>query len=179
MVAGLGWAIIGWLGGQFLIAGIGLVLAASCMGFLGHNWPPARIFMGDVGSAFLGYTFAILPVVTVQYDPRFALAGVLLVWPFIFDALFTFICRILRHENVFTAHNSHLYQRLVATGYSHNKVASLYIGLAMLGLVCSVAMFLGWRWADFLTGIVIVAPLFLWLGTRRRERYFLGTTTLQ
>ena len=176
VIAGLGWAILGWLSGQFLIAGLGLVLAASCLGFLGHNWPPARIFMGDVGSAFLGYTFAILPVVTFQLDSLFAFAGVLLVWPFIFDTLFTFICRLRRHENVFTAHCSHIYQRLVATGYSHKKIASLYIGLAIIGLACSVAIVMEWSWAYILTVVIIVVPLFLWLLTRRRERFISKAT---
>ena len=171
VVAGLGWAVLGWLSGQFFITGIGVVLAASSLGFLGYNWPPAKIFMGDVGSAFLGYTFAVLPVVAVQRDPRFALAGVLLVWPFVFDAAFTFLRRLLHRENVFTAHRSHLYQRLVATGFSHKNIASLYIGLAIIGLVCSVALVMEWRWADYLTAIVIVvAPLILWLGTRWKER---------
>jgi UDP-N-acetylmuramyl pentapeptide phosphotransferase/UDP-N-acetylglucosamine-1-phosphate transferase len=171
VVAGLGWAVLGWLSGQFFITGIGVVLAASCLGFLRHNWSPARIFMGDVGSAFLGYTFAVLPVIAAQYNPRFALAGVLLVWPFVFDTAFTFLRRLLHRENVFTAHRSHLYQRLVLTGISHNKVASLYIGLAIIGLVCSIALVMEWRWADYLTAIVIVvAPLILWQGTRWRER---------
>jgi UDP-N-acetylmuramyl pentapeptide phosphotransferase/UDP-N-acetylglucosamine-1-phosphate transferase len=179
VIAGLGWAFFGWISGQFIIAGIGLVLVASCLGFLGHNWPPARIFMGDVGSAFLGYTFAVLPIVTVQQDPRLAIAGVLLVWPFVFDTLFTFFCRLFRHENVFTAHRTHLYQRLVDTGYSHKKVASLYIGLAIIGLVCSIALVMDWPWGDYLTGIIIAAPLFLWLETRRRERDFLQITDLR
>ncbi|MCX6038443.1 MAG: glycosyl transferase, partial [Chloroflexi bacterium] len=171
VVAGLGWIVLGWLGNQTLVVALGLLLAASSLGFLGYNWPPAKIFMGDVGSAFLGYTFAVLPVVAVQRDPRFALAGVLLVWPFVFDAAFTFLRRLLHRENVFTAHRSHLYQRLVATGFSHKTVASLYIGLAIMGLVCSVALVMEWRWADYLTAIVIVvAPLFLWLGTRWKER---------
>ncbi len=170
VVAGLGWIVLGWLGNQHLVAALGLLLAASSLGFLGHNWSPARIFMGDVGSAFLGYTFAVLPVVMAQYDPRFALAGVLLVWPFVFDTVFTFLHRLYNRENVFTAHRSHLYQRLVATGFSHKIVASLYIGLAIIGLVCSVALVMEWRWADYLTAIVmVVAPLILWLGTRWRE----------
>ncbi|HEY5159212.1 MAG TPA: glycosyltransferase family 4 protein [Anaerolineales bacterium] len=170
VVAGLGWTILGWMDNQPLVVVLGLLLAASSLGFLGHNWYPARIFMGDVGSAFLGYTFAVLPVVAGQHDPRFALVGVLLVWPFVFDTAFTFLRRLLNRENVFTAHRSHLYQRLEITGISHKNVASLYIGLAIIGLVCSVALVMEWRWADYLTAIVmVVAPLILWLGTRWKE----------
>ncbi|MCJ7493145.1 MAG: hypothetical protein MUP68_02765 [Deltaproteobacteria bacterium] len=69
VVAGLGWAVLGWLNHLPLISTLGLLLASCSLGFLGHNWPPARIFMGDVGSAFLGYTFAILAVIAAQKDP--------------------------------------------------------------------------------------------------------------
>ncbi len=180
VVAGLGWIVLGWLGNQPLVAVLGLLLASTSLGFLGHNWSPAHIFMGDVGSAFLGYTFAVLPVVMAQYDPRFAFAGVLLVWPFVFDTAFTFLRRLLNRENVFTAHRSHLYQRLVITGISHKTVASLYIGLAIIGLVCSVALVMEWRWADYLTAIVIIiVPLFLWQGTRWKERSISKTANSQ
>jgi len=139
-VAGIGWAILGWLAGQPLVGMLGLLLVASSLGFLGHNWPPARIFMGDVGSAFLGYTFAVLPVVAAQHNFRLALAGVLLVWPFVFDAAFTFLRRLRNRENVFAAHRSHLYQRLVIAGYSHRFVSSLYIVFAAIGALFAV----GW-----------------------------------
>jgi len=72
--------------------------------------------MGDVGSAFLGYTFAVLPVIAAQHNPRLAVAGVLLVWPFVFDAAFTFLRRLRHREVVFAAHRSHLYQRLATAG---------------------------------------------------------------
>lgn len=179
VVAGLGWTILGWSDNQSLVVALGLLLAASSLGFLAHNWSPARIFMGDVGSAFLGYTFAVLPIVAAQREPRFTFAGVLLVWPFIFDTVFTFLRRLLNHENVFIAHRSHLYQRLVATDISHNRVASLYIGLAIIGLVYTVALVMEWRWADYLTVITIVASLILWQGTRWRERSISKTVNLR
>ena len=178
VVAGLGWALLGFMSGQYLIAGIGLVLAASCLGFLGHNWSPARIFMGDVGSAFLGYSFAVFPLIAVQQETKLAFAGVLLVWPFVFDTSITFCRRLLHHENVFTPHCSHFYQRLVGTGYSHKIIASLYIGLSILGLICSAALVMDFSWADFLTVIMLVIlSLFLWLGTNWRERSGTKATT--
>ena len=93
--------------------------------------------MGDAGSAFLG-TFAVLPVIAAQHNPRLAVAGVLLVWPFLFDAAFTFLRRLRNRENVFAAHRSHLYQRLVIAGYSHRTVTLLYIGLAAAGLLLAL-----------------------------------------
>jgi UDP-N-acetylmuramyl pentapeptide phosphotransferase/UDP-N-acetylglucosamine-1-phosphate transferase len=138
IVAAIGWGIIGLITGNPFLTALGFLLAASCLGFLCHNWPPARIFMGDVGSAFLGYTFAVLAVIASQSDPRLAFIGILFVWPFVFDAVFTFFRRLRKHENVFEAHRSHLYQRLVIAGYSHGVVSTLYIGLAGAGVVVGV-----------------------------------------
>ena len=145
VVAGLGWAILGGFIGQPLVAMLGLLLAAGSMGFLGFNWAPARVFMGDVGSAFLGYSFAVLPVLAAvspivgQPWPGAPLAGVLLVWPFVFDTAFTFVRRWRNGENVLEAHRSHLYQRLTDLRYSHRTITLFYAGLAMLGLVLALS----------------------------------------
>jgi UDP-N-acetylmuramyl pentapeptide phosphotransferase/UDP-N-acetylglucosamine-1-phosphate transferase len=171
VVAGFGWTALGCLSGQPIVSAIGLLLATSSLGFLGHNWSPARIFMGDVGSAFLGYTFAVLPIIAAQKDPRLALAGVLLVWPFVFDTVFTFLRRLRGGENVFAAHRSHLYQRLVIAGYSHGFVSSFYIGLALIGGILALA------WSQNVVGsnfaVVLSVPFFcliLWIIVNRKER---------
>ena len=153
VVAGLGWTVLGIISQQPFIIAVGILLAASSLGFLGHNWPPAKIFMGDVGSAFLGYTFAVLPVMAARSDARFVLIGILFVWPFIFDAAFTFLRRLIKRENVFAAHRSHLYQRLVISGLSHRTVDLLYIALALIGVVLAVAFMLDCRYI----GIVALA----------------------
>ena len=153
VVAGLGWAILGWLSDQPLIGALGLLLASTSLGFLGHNWPPARIFMGDVGSAFLGYNFAAIPVITAQFDTRLPLAGIMMIWPFIFDTSLTFFRRLSKGENVFIAHRSHLYQRLVIVGYSHRFVSSLYIGLALIGVILALA------WTQNITGSPLLIAL--------------------
>jgi UDP-N-acetylmuramyl pentapeptide phosphotransferase/UDP-N-acetylglucosamine-1-phosphate transferase len=157
VVAGLGWAFLGWRDNQPLVAALGLLLAATSLGFLGHNWPPARIFMGDVGSAFLGYTFAVLPVIAAQHNPRLAVAGVLLVWPFVFDAAFTFLRRLRHHENVFAAHRSHLYQRLVIAGHSHRTVTRLYIGLAATGAMLAARWYSDGSASDL--AVILALPL--------------------
>jgi len=99
--------------------------------------------MGDVGSAFLGYTLAVLPVIATQNDSHLALPGALFVWPFLFDTVFTFFRRLRNRENIFEAHRSHLYQRLVAIGYSHRFVSILFVGLALIGLFLSLLWVLG------------------------------------
>jgi UDP-N-acetylmuramyl pentapeptide phosphotransferase/UDP-N-acetylglucosamine-1-phosphate transferase len=171
VVAGIVWALSGVMVGSILLAVVGLTLAASSLGFLRHNWPPARIFMGDVGSAFLGLSLASLAVAGTNVDPRLAFVGILAVWPFIFDASFTFIRRVLRKENVFAAHRSHLYQRLVIMGYSHNRVTLLYATLAAAGGTLAVTWLAGLRWTPVLVAVLLPLACFgLWYYVVARER---------
>lgn len=171
VVAGLGWAVLGRLSEEPLISVLGLLLAASSLGFLRHNWPPARIFMGDVGSAFLGYTLAVLPMIAAERDSHLMLAGLLFVWPFVFDTAFTFLRRLFKGENVFAAHRSHLYQRLVIVGYSHRFVTLLYMGLALIGVILALARSL--KADGGAVAICLIIPslcLGLWLFVFREER---------
>jgi len=129
---------------------VALAIAAASLGFLGHNWSPAKIFMGDVGSTFLGYSFAVLPLVSSDQSGDALLLGTLLMWTIIMDAGVTFIQRLIRRENVFAGHRSHLYQRLVLAGYRHETVSSLYILLTLL------AGLLSYEWSQ---GHQIAPPL--------------------
>jgi len=133
VVAGSAWVLLGWVTDQFLVGGLGMLAAASSLGFLGHNWYPARIFMGDVGSLFLGYTFAVLSVIAAHHNPALALSGVLILWPFVFDTTFTLLRRLYHGENILVAHRSHLYQRLLIVGHSHHFLSLLYVALAVVG----------------------------------------------
>jgi len=170
IIAGAGWFVIGHIEGQSESAWLGLSLAASSAGFLIHNWSPARIFMGDVGSAFLGFSFAFLAVKAGRENPRLVVAGVLLVWPFVFDATFTFLRRLKNRENVFAAHRSHLYQRLVIAGWSHAAATTLYGALDLLGAILAVAYAKGCLASDWLvaTGVPVLA-CGLWLLVVRQE----------
>jgi Fuc2NAc and GlcNAc transferase len=164
VIAGVGWVVIGWHVEIVLVALLGIVLTASSLGFLGHNWSPAKIFMGDVASGFLGYMFAVIPLLLLDNSSPSGyglLIAALLLWPFLFDTILTFLRRAYRRENVFAAHRSHLYQRLVITGFSHHFVTSLYVALACVGLL--IGLFVHWQWVYVLwgIGIVIVCSIFL------------------
>ena len=119
-----------------------LTLAAASLGFLIFNWSPARIFMGDVGSTFLGLVFAVMAVIAARYDHSHTSLFVvpLLLFHFIFDTVFTFFRRLLAGEHLFTAHRSHLYQLLNRIGYSHKRVASIYSAMAVCQGVTAVWM---------------------------------------
>lgn len=149
---------------------LAVVIAGSTAGFLVHNLPRARVFLGDVGSAFLGFTFASIGVVAAARDPLLAIAAPLVVWPFVFDTTFTFVRRLTRGERVYEAHRSHIYQRLVQTGLSHVTVSSIYTCVAATGAACAVLIQTS-RWeiaAGTGTATLISMPA-LWLFTLRRE----------
>jgi glycosyltransferase WbpL len=169
VVAGAGWAIVGGVIGAPAVTALGLVIAAASGAFLPFNRPPARVFMGDTGSAFLGYAFAVMPVIA-EPSARLLAAAAFLVWPFLVDTVLTFARRLRRGENVMQAHRSHLYQRLVATGLSHRQVTLTYVALAALGVPAGVSAAAG---APGLTAVLAVlvaaAAALLWRAAVRRE----------
>ncbi len=147
VTAGVGWCFIGYLFGADDISFFGGVLAASSLGFLVLNWQPAKIFMGDVGSAFLGYSFAVLPILclkrvnNIENASLLPLIGILLVWFFLFDSVQTFLKRLFRGEKVWQAHREHIYQRLLIAGSTHSKITIMY-GLASIILVITLVLYL-------------------------------------
>ena len=165
-VAGTAWAVVGAGLGQAAVGLTGALVAGAALGFLVHNWPPARIFMGDVGSAFLGFTLAA--VALVADGARIPVAAVLFVWPFVFDASYTFVRRLRRGENVFEAHRSHVYQRLVIAGWTHRGVSLVYAGLAALSASSGAAWALGGPAVAVALGLAL--PLALLPLVRRVER---------
>lgn len=118
-----------------------LLLAAAVLGFLLHNWPPATIFMGDVGSTFLGFSLGALAVAPagagIAASIPFPIWGLLLA-PFLLDATVTLGRRMVRREQWYQAHRQHFYQRLVDKGWSHLAVTSTY--LAVTAALASVAI---------------------------------------
>lgn len=115
----------------------GLITAASA-GFLIFNLPPARIFMGDAGSQFLGFTFAALGVMLARHDGSGTLVLVvpILFFSFLFDTIFTAVRRLRKGENLAAAHRTHLYQLLNQCGLSHRQVAGAHYVMAIVqGLV--------------------------------------------
>jgi len=123
-IAGLMLAILSW-GSE--ISFIGIFISLSCAGFLIYNWHPAKIFMGDVGSSFLGFLFAGLPFYLKDTEMKglrteMFFATAIIIWFFLLDGTFTIFRRLFKKEKIWQAHRSHLYQRLVISGMSHSEV---------------------------------------------------------
>lgn len=133
-VSGAG-AWLNWYGGgaSGLTAAM-LCLAATNLGFLRWNWPPARIFMGDVGSGFLGFSLAVLGLAAGQkgvfpFEVWAILGGVFLV-----DATVTLIRRVLRGDKWFEAHRTHAYQHLARRWKGHLPVTILVMAINVFWL---------------------------------------------
>jgi UDP-GlcNAc:undecaprenyl-phosphate GlcNAc-1-phosphate transferase len=111
-----------------------LTVAAGSLGFLLFNWSPARIFMGDAGSAFLGFFFAATALIAAHYEHSYIPFPVmpLLLFHFIFDTAVTFFRRLLRGEAVTQAHRSHLYQLFNQLGGGHRNVSLCLFGMNIL-----------------------------------------------
>lgn len=168
LVGTAAWAAIGWWLDASGLVVLATVVAAASAGFLAHNWSPATIFMGDVGSAFLGYLLAVLPLLL---SPRPPLWIVLLpLWPFVVDTAITLVRRWRRGESLMVAHRSHLYQRLTAADWTHAGVAWLYGAMAGLGAVVAVLTMTG-RVRSVAPGLtlMVVGSTLLWVLTARSE----------
>jgi UDP-N-acetylmuramyl pentapeptide phosphotransferase/UDP-N-acetylglucosamine-1-phosphate transferase len=173
LVAGLGWLAVGATLNDPVVVRLAAAIAGAAAGFLILNWSPARLFMGDVGSAFFGYLLAAMPLVhgsAVELAP----AAPVLVWPFLFDTAFTLLRRASRGEPLLEAHRSHLYQRLTSRGQagalSHAQVAAAYMALAAAGVPTAWALATG-RWTSGAAGVLLAAVLAftLWRIVAARE----------
>lgn len=168
-----------FLEGSYFVYIVCYAIGASVAGFLVFNFPPARLFMGDVGSQFLGFSFAALAVIAAEVDAsRTSLLVVpLLFFNFIFDTGFTLCRRALRGADVTSAHREHLYQLLNRLGWSHLRVSLFHYAVVAAQGVGALAMTgLGpdRRAAVFLP-FVVFQCIYAWLVMRRaRARRLLG-----
>ena len=118
-------------------------IAAAVSGFLYHNWPPARIFMGDTGSLFLGF---LLAACSLQSAARgeLALPVWLILWaPFVCDASTTLVFRMLRRQALHAAHGDHAYQYLARRYGAHRGVTLLFLAVNVFWLLPLAVLALG------------------------------------
>ena len=156
-------AITVCIGGALIIAPLSpsqsiwllpLLLAASVLGFLFWNFPPAKIFMGDAGSGFLGLMVGGFSIQAAWVSPQAFWVWLILLGVFIVDSTLTLFRRLIKCEKIYEAHRSHAYQ--VASHYfrSH-KAVSLIIGLINLLWLFPMAYLVGKQWVDGLVGVMI------------------------
>ena len=116
------------------ILNVSLLLGSVALGFLGWNWPPAKIFMGDVGSNFLAYCLGALAIISIANGSMNPWTWLLLLGVFVVDATYTLIYRILDRQRWYEPHSSHGYQYGARLLSSHRAVTLAILALNLLWL---------------------------------------------
>lgn len=125
-------AYFGWQAHFPVMLIIATFVAMGALGFLTHNFPPARIFMGDAGSITLGFLAGTLMILGVR-DGIFEIwVPIMIFSPFIVDATVTLTRRAFRRKKIWEAHREHYYQRLVLNGWSHRRTVLAEYGVMIL-----------------------------------------------
>lgn len=156
--SGLGWLLLARseLAGP---ANLALVMAAACAGFLVWNWPPAKVFMGDAGSGFLGFIFGVLLISTARERPLLLWPLLILLSVFITDSMLTLLRRLFSGARWYEAHCSHAYQHAARRCGSHAKVT---LTIAVINVAWLFPLAWGacvWPSAGPLFAVVAMAPL--------------------
>ncbi len=170
-IAGLFITLISFILQQQSIAVLSAIFTGAVLGFLPHNWNPAKIFMGDTGAMFLGLGLAVL---SIMGGAKLALALMVLGVP-ILDVAVVIINRIRRRQSPLHYDKTHLHHRLMATGLSVKQICWVIYGLSFVfGLLA--LMLSGIHYAHFykLVGVVLVgvtmAAMIAWIDYRQRKR---------
>ena len=136
-----------------------LALASATLGFLVWNWPPAKIFMGDAGSGFLGLMLAVLSLQAGWVVNRLFWCWVILLGVFVVDATVTLIRRMAQGERIYEAHRSHAYQHAAVRRGAHLPV-TVAVGVINICWLLPVALTVALGWLDGFFGVLIAyAPL--------------------
>ncbi|MGE6527563.1 MraY family glycosyltransferase [Pseudomonas sp. NPDC077382] len=134
--------------------GLPLLLAGAVAGFLFWNFPPARIFMGDAGSGFLGITLGILSLQAAWLTPQLFWSWLILLGVFVVDATVTLLRRLLRGDRVYEAHRSHAYQ-YASRHFGRHLPVTLAVGAVNLMWLLPLAIWVGVGGLDGLSGLLI------------------------
>jgi Fuc2NAc and GlcNAc transferase len=155
---------------DYNIVSLPLVLAAATLGFLVFNWPPAKIFMGDVGSGFVGFIIGVFSLISANSVGSLGWVWVILLGVFIVDATVTLIGRLVRKQKPHVAHRSHAFQHLALRFGSHKRVTIGVVAINVLWLL-PIAFAVTEGHIDGFVGVLIaytpltIAALMLGAGT--------------
>lgn len=165
---GCGLAWLAWSAAQPALASAASCLVAAALGFGCYNRPPARIFMGDVGSGSIGLLIFAFSAMLWRVDHALLWPALILSSAFVVDASLTLLTRMWRGRRWYNAHREHLYQWLVRRGATHARVDVAYLGWNLL-----IAAPLAWlagshlRMALPVTIVVYLGAAVAWLALKR------------
>ncbi len=165
-------AFVAWMAGAQAVAAFCGALAGASLAFLCFNFPPARLFMGDVGSIPLGFLAAVIGMLGVQRGIWSWPLPLLVFMPFVADASVTLVRRALKRENISAAHRSHYYQRVVIMGATHRQLAWAAYGLMLAMAALAFAQHLRPEYSNGSILIAVLLHLAVFLGIDSRWRHF-------
>jgi Fuc2NAc and GlcNAc transferase len=153
-----GACLVYWLTGLESLMLAPMLLAVAVLGFLYWNFPPARIFMGDAGSGFLGGVIGVLSLQAAWVAPQMLWVWLILLGVFVVDATFTLGRRLLRGDKVYEAHRSHAYQYASRQAGRHLPVTLTVMAINLLWLL-PIALFVGLGFDGVIGLLVAYVPL--------------------
>lgn len=163
----LGACLLYWLGGFEQLLILPLLLAMAVAGFLYWNFPPARIFMGDAGSGFLGIALGVLSLQAAWVSSQLFWCWLILLGVFIVDATYTLIRRLSRGDKVYEAHRSHAYQ-FASRLYGKHLPVTVAVGVLNLFWLLPVALCVMLLELDGVLGVIIAYVPLVILAVRYR-----------
>jgi Fuc2NAc and GlcNAc transferase len=168
LFAMLGYGMLAAWAGMTGLAAFAFAAAAGCLGFLFFNFPPARIFMGDVGSGALGLAIGTVAALLVQRDPAMLWACAILPSAFLVDSGLTLVRRVCGGQRWYAPHRQHLYQWLVRVNWSHARtdVAYMIWNLAVVAPLAWLAASRPQRGAWLLIAAYAAGAMVWWIGKR-------------
>lgn len=170
--AGLTNFIIACISGSTFVAVVMAATLGAVIGFLFYNFNPARIFMGDSGSYFLGYVLAVMSLSGATTKASTAvslLVPVVALGVPIFDTLFAMVRRILEKRSIFSPDRGHIHHRLLDMGITHRRAVLIIYGVSIVFTVSAIAISLGRSWH---VGLAMLAASVVLVGLVRFVGYF-------
>ncbi len=145
--------------GDTILQHLSLLFIASGLGFLVWNWAPARVFMGDVGSSFMGCSLGLMALLSLLHGTMTVWVWVLLLGVFVVDATITLARRFLNGDKWYEGHSSHAYQNAARCYKSHGKVTITVLLINFIWLAPLAWLAMLYRDSGFLLAIIGLFPL--------------------
>jgi UDP-GlcNAc:undecaprenyl-phosphate GlcNAc-1-phosphate transferase len=162
--------LVAWLGGAIFIALLSAATAGAVLGFLFYNFNPARIFMGDSGSYFLGFVLAVTSLISQKASTAVSLlVPVVALGVPIIDTLFAMVRRILERRPLFSPDRGHIHHRLLDMGITHRRAVLIIYGFSVAFTFAALGISIGRSWQ---VGAAILGASAVLIGLVRFVGYF-------
>lgn len=150
--------VLGRNGSNYIGYIIALSLAGAILGFLLYNFYPAKVFMGDMGSTFIGFLLAVLGIIALDIpeNPASIVAPIIILAVPIFDTGLAILRRIAQRQPLFSADKNHLHHRLITKGFSQRQAVFIIYGLAVLAALVGVIVDIK---QYFYFGVIVIVTL--------------------